>query len=592
MRKNNITDIIIIGDTMKKYLVLLILLIIPFYAQAADDNYMVYVDENKNITVTLNNQPISDYSNLVALEDGVLVVKEGAVIERISHNTDLTITSHDKEVTINSFYSENKNTNTSAYKVLNIDHMHNYSTNSYFNYHYSIYINESYFENIKPTSTHYRIADDVGVKITKSTIKGYDSTDFNVWGGNIIIEDTNMEAWIIDANEGSIEIRNSNIKFKAGIYTELPSAHIIIEDSVLDGKDGEYTYIEAQAGLKNSDGIMIKNSTIDCLRIGMSYGIYDENAKNPVLSIINSNIHTREHIRSENTFEFINSNITTNYLLLGSSIPYEKYDSTYSTIKDSIVNVLSGGTNSYTYNYLYGSLVLDNSYLHADGYVNLYYLYLKNSAFILNRANESYYVKNEAIRIQRLLDIDNSYFYVENQVGPSAVWFSPTASINIPNNTFFTDKEYNNLSFNDYTYEDRWGDSISGKAFFLDNNVSSSLLLTTKKKVTFKIQGGTWADGSTDDIVVTKDIWTKLTNEDIPTGMLGDGEGYWKVVPSTDYIKDDLEFVYVFGKVKGEEEVTNPKTGVFTYTFRCLILLAIVFYIYTKVYKKTLFRRY
>ena len=77
-------------------------------------------------------------------------------------------------------------------------------------------------------------------------------------------------------------------------------------------------------------------------------------------------------------------------------------------------------------------------------------------------------------------------------------------------------------------------------------------------------------------------------------------DGTCEQIPGGTWINiDDDEAVYhnlyvkPNGLVKGIEEIVeNPKTGIFRYTFRCLILLAIVFYIYTKVYKKTLFRRY
>ncbi len=90
------------------------------------------------------------------------------------------------------------------------------------------------------------------------------------------------------------------------------------------------------------------------------------------------------------------------------------------------------------------------------------------------------------------------------------------------------------------------------------NTESTYDILTTYKKVTFKIKNGTWADGSNDDIVIEVEFGHVLTEDDIPVGMKAFDNTYtgrWEE-GMDNYIVDDTTFNYIF------EKVTNPKTGV------------------------------
>ena len=86
--------------------------------------------------------------------------------------------------------------------------------------------------------------------------------------------------------------------------------------------------------------------------------------------------------------------------------------------------------------------------------------------------------------------------------------------------------------------------------------------------VTFKIENGTWADQSTEDIekeVALTDGVGTLASDEIPSGMLpneGYDNGSWNVDPTT-AISGDVTFIYSFTKI--EEE---PETRIVTVTFK------------------------
>ena len=104
-------------------------------------------------------------------------------------------------------------------------------------------------------------------------------------------------------------------------------------------------------------------------------------------------------------------------------------------------------------------------------------------------------------------------------------------------------------------------DAITGDVTYI-YTFSEKTSVITKAKVTLRVDGGTWADGSTADKVVEVTLTNgrgKLTNEQIPTGMKPDENhksGSWFLevsegvaqnkTPYEEEITGDCAFVYVF----------------------------------------------
>ena len=215
---------------------------------------------------------------------------------------------------------------------------------------------------------------------------------------------------------------------------------------------------------------------------------------------------------------------------------------------------------------------INNSYIKVDGRSEFRVESVMNNSYFKVMQNDDYY----ALSLEKGLTVHNSYVYLE----------SPNYNvINIYSNSY--------LRVDDgivITDKDKVEIHQQGSTFFYSNNEPShSLMFSSKATITFKVKNGTWKDGTTDDIVITKNVWEKLTEEELDKILNNILDGTWDTIPNTeDYIKGDTVYTFNVSKVKGIDE--NPKTGLINYSLLIMLLLVISSYIYTKVYKKTYFK--
>lgn len=99
--------------------------------------------------------------------------------------------------------------------------------------------------------------------------------------------------------------------------------------------------------------------------------------------------------------------------------------------------------------------------------------------------------------------------------------------------------------------------------------------------ITISIEDGTWADGTTDDIVIKKIVGDTLTESDLPTGMKSnDGitTGSWNVAFPTTVTKD-MNITYQF-------EIENPETSDNILLYVTLVLMSLISLTVIKTLKK------
>jgi hypothetical protein len=193
-----------------------------------------------------------------------------------------------------------------------------------------------------------------------------------------------------------------------------------------------------------------------------------------------------------------------------------------------------------------------------------------------------------AFNIRKKLSLNKSYIYLESNDNDKVAFqiIDPEGNFEYDDDLVVTDKNGVELKL---VYKDG-----TGSSYYYDNdgnNISNTVTLRAKANVTFKIVNGAWADGSINDIVITKDVWDKLNEDEIPS-IEGLSNGHWEIVPSTDdYIKGDVTYVYVIDEVvKGVEE--NPKTGInYIYTIISFIIAISLSIMYFKYFNKTYFMK-
>lgn len=224
-----------------------------------------------------------------------------------------------------------------------------------------------------------------------------------------------------------------------------------------------------------------------------------------------------------------------------------------------------------------------------------------------------------AIRMQGNLDIEDSIFILDNRevdntfkypvyvagntnINNSTVKFisqydkaafTTSGSLTIDEKMVKIDNNKNELSLLEYSSvpTDINITVPASTVYYLGtgaNTESTYDILTTYKKVTFKIKNGTWADGTNDDIVIDVEFGHVLTEDDIPSGMKALDKTYagrWKE-ELDEYILDDTTFNYIF------EKITNPKTGVREVLVPLLLLaLGLIFLRREIIDKKTYYRK-
>ena len=372
----------------------------------------------------------------------------------------------------------------------------------------------------------------------------------------IEIYDSTIDCYAInnedDHPSDGIRIENSNIVFHAGIYTEGDDNSIIIRNSTIDGSGSGY--IEVQLGPRHSKGTFIENSTIK----NVDRVSYTSSSSLGKLFIKDSYIETNV-LNGDTGIAIDNSTI-----IVDNEIKAYNHNGADVSVNNSYVT----GKTIRAFN-----IDIKDSYVFIESETNSY-----SDTFIT--AYDSMTINNSNVLFNDLRR--DGYVY----------WNSGLPNIVMKNNDIITDIEGNPLHIATKLYTKLENPTDYYLFRRNDESISNSLKVTSRAKVKFSIKGGVWSDGTSEDKVITKDVWTKLTSDEIPRGMkntTGSRDGYWEIEPNTeDFIKGDITYTYIFREVKGVSE--NPKTGVFRNTILILLLTPAVGVLYIILMKKELFK--
>ena len=546
---------------MKKACMIIVLLLTIFISSNVyARNYFIELNSDDSLIVKdgYNGPVVDDYSEDFTYSNNILTINENTIIDEILLHKQLSITSNNKPVglgRIDYVYDDWDKSDVNIYdtKIVTLDNSYRFNISR---------LNSAKLTNVEADNYDRIEVHKDGIEINNCKLAG----GYIVGNGPVVINNSDIQPQSMKIDYSPyIIVNNSHIHGFQSYYTNSNQGYFKFVDSVIESDDENSRLWTATVERKT---IIVENSTIRVALLqsdGNTNSAGDLEVKNSTLDVGELNLYKGAYID--------NSTLNIDSLRTGGLTNYLNFNNCIVNIKDMA-----------SWNITAQRLNLNNTYWNQKGAWTLY-----SDDAELN-IKDSYFNLIGSIIVYGSANINNSYFKIVNEQDelPFAYY-----SIKIDDGLKLTDINNTELNQKLIHIDDVWDPVDVYELFYSNDELSSSVTLSSKKTITFKIQGGTWADGKTNDIVITKDIWTKLTNDEIPTGMLGDGEGYWKVVPSTeDYIKDDLEFVYVFGKVKGEEEVTNPKTGVFKNTFTIIVLLLISFKIYKVYSKKTYYNRY
>lgn len=580
---------------MKKVLYSLIFVLIIFVSRASADSfgdYSIVINEDYSYNVYLggytSNTPTTDYPDFFDFEDGVVTLHEGARIIYLCSAADITITSNDKPVSI--YYMQNNTYSGDAHftiRNLHNDYIgdHNGGFNMIGSY-MSLEVYDSYFK-----SAYLQFYDTRPVESGKDRLI-LDNVTIEEIGAvvsynGLSISDSDLNVTDVEEWRTNMYINNSTIKTSADVanYSTTPLETKIIDSDIQCSRDN--CFMGNGNGPSNSGKLYIENSHIKNYYIENMKGTYGNES---YTKIINTSFENLNNFASNCPIYISNSEFDIGRLYNSSNDVYNTNNGVF--IENSKLNI-----QTFT---AMGNISVDNSYIETNGLIFNQYpvinsLNVKDSYVRLNTDNSPslLYGSNVSIR--------NSNFFAETNVDyvfftsrSSSDWTG--ANIEIDNYLKLIDKndvELHLLGLGDLNTSNNMYNTYV-LAYDGDETYSQSLKIISKANVIFKVKNGTWEDGTTDDIVVTKDVWTKLSSDEIPTGMIGDTEGSWEIEPNAeDYIKGNITYVYKFKKkgiVKGiiEELTENPKTGVFRYSFITLVLLCISIL----VYRRLTFNRY
>lgn len=123
----------------------------------------------------------------------------------------------------------------------------------------------------------------------------------------------------------------------------------------------------------------------------------------------------------------------------------------------------------------------------------------------------------------------------------------------------------------------------------MDTCYNQILIFNDLVDVRLKVNG-TWLDGTTEDIVLSKRIGTTISYEDIPKDKIPKEEfesGNWDILPISAKIVDGMnEFVLTAKVIDTPKKVDeNPATGVKDYIFEFIMLSALLYGMYKIINK-------
>ena len=579
---------------MKRYL-LLLLLLFPFIVKAkicTSDEYYLYI-ENDNITVKACNEVISDYSNIVEYNNRVLTVKEGAYINCIYFNDiDLIVTSNNKVAYIGYINHGNYSTNINVHKTLTIrDYKNDENTP------WRLYVDVKYSKIVAENCEIYNLDSLRNDEYWKNAEAGLTAKNSKFVGGTlftagpIILENVEHDASYIQSEDSYLIIKNSTLNMNGNLYNDGGDGRIEIYDSTINfvGKYGQISVYNHSDVREKDYSLIIKNTTVN------GGGLYASTRNDLPVYIENSNMISTISEVSGPIF-IKDSNIKMNFKdtyggtnlhgmsVINSTIETNKNiqnnEGINTIIKDSVLKV---GTNYSDYN----ETNISSSSIEAGIMILFENAAVNNSTVKVIYPSGLTNRYSGAFNIRKKLSLNKSYIYLESNDNDVVAFkiIGQEGSFEYDDDLVVTDKNGVELKL---VYKDG-----TGYSYYYDNdgnNISNSVTLRAKANVTFKIVNGAWADGSINDIVITKDVWDKLNEDEIPS-IEGLPNGHWEIVPSTeDYIKGDVTYVYVIDEVKGVEE--NPKTGVSNiFTIISLILAITLTVIYNKHLNKSYFMK-
>ena len=553
---------------MKKYMLLIALILFSPAVYAA--GYGINIDSDGNIKVldpasTWNNEIIvDDYNDILSYDNDVLTIKENAQIGEITIARSTTITSNNKEVTIkgqiNKKYGIDSNVEIVFDKVVlsedtGISQIYNFETT----------IKDPIIRNVQSISSYTgplniinstvycpRIVSRGDMTIKNSKIYGTSNGIIKVEGNSdtMRIIDSEVEAWNIYTNGSNehFDFTNSKIHPAEG-SDELNITHYMSTTYSIIVKNCDI--VASKFGDSSPNKMVIEDSSIVTKRLELSS--YTE--------ITNSYIQGTEYSQSTSSSdEYPNPN----------------------TIVNNSTIILNGVFNKNSNTLLGKHWTLNNSRFTASGY-NIYMYSYGDDKMCLD-INDSYFSLEGRLVTSGNINVKNSYFLVNNTYDDTGAfecfdlyYDDSVYPLDINNRKVLLDEPYNEYGERKLIYE--------------DGTIASSIKIVYRVKIVLKVANGTWADGTTEDKIIYKDVWDKLSSSDIPTGMISENgvDGYWSdEISLDDYLKGDLEYTYTFKEVKGVEE--NPVTGVFKYSFIILFIAGSLIYLYKMIKNKSLFK--
>ncbi len=303
-----------------------------------------------------------------------------------------------------------------------------------------------------------------------------------------------------------------------------------------------------------------------------------------IINITNSSINSNTPILVlyGKTFNISNSNI--DVFSIGSNV----YNCR-NIITNSTITVKKNWAKTYLDNTLFkiselsGSIFATNTskIINYQG-GKMIHLFLDNSEFEYTYLDQSY----ESIEIQGRLSVHNSKIsldFEKSRRNPPTFVFDDD-NYEFDDDMMFIDSNGNllhkitypsggkcsksmNPSIMEEDYPDHTCQSFTAATYVLgeENSTPKSLSIASVVEVRFKVKG-TWADGTTDDIVIYKPAFSTISYTDIPVGKmtLDDFEnGNWDTKPVNAVLKEnkDVVLTLTISNIKGLEE--NPKTGLF-----------------------------
>lgn len=551
-----------------------------------DYSYNVYIDGNTSGT------PLTDYPDIFSLDNKVLTLNEGTRLVYLKTDADITVTSNDKPVSL--YYADYKTS--SADVTIVFKNLRNIFSEGqgfiFIGSHKSAEIIDSYFASACFGLYDWDFRSDGKERLiiknstideanTISSYTGLDISDSTINTNEIIGRGDNL---IVNKSD----IKTSGIVANYGLNGQLVNTQVI---------DSNIECLNTNCFLGNGNGqnpsgiLHIQNSTIKNYHIE---NMRTTSSNKSYTKIINSSFENINDLYTNNPIYIIDSDLTIGYINNTSNDVYNSQNGVY--VENSKLNIGKFNAmgnidinNSYiesdtlqfgTYP-VNNKLVINNSYIRLNdnnGYNSLYNansLSIHNSNFLAKTSGEKVYYISRSLSEYDGADIgiDDYLSLIDEDGSELSLIGSGIFDPNIEKYQYYT------LSYNDET-------------------PSKSLKLISKANVTFKVKNGTWEDGTTDDITLTKDVWTKFTDDEIPKNMIGKTKGHWEVEPNTsDYIKNSVTYTYVFDKegiVKGiiDELKENPKTGVFSYSLLVLTLLSGAIILYIRLRNNTLFKKY